>query len=240
MRGHRVKRLRHMAVVVPACDEEERIALCLRSIRASTRRVQREYPYVSCDVVVVLDRCADQTGSLVTSYGDRTITSTAGRVGGARHLGSVDAISRSRCAGIPDHQVWLANTDADSTVPDTWLVTQFALANTGFDAVIGTVTPAGLDSGSERIWRQRHQLAEGHNHVHGANLGLRASTYVQAGGFAEVSLHEDLDLVNRIKAVTTHWITTHRTNVRTSARTQSRVEGGFASYLADLGSGDPS
>jgi hypothetical protein len=63
---------------------------------------------------------------------------------------------------------------------------------------------------------------------------------VQAGGFAAVSLHEDLDLVNRIKERTTRWMTTHRTNVRTSARTQSRVEGGFASYVADLGSGDHS
>lgn len=235
-----MKRLRHMAIIVPACDEEERIALCLRSIRASTRRLQGEYPSVSCDVVVVLDRCADQTGALVAGCGDRTITSAVGRVGGARHLGATDALTRSRHAGIPDHQVWLANTDADSTVPDTWLATQFALANAGFDAVIGTVTPAGLDPRLDRIWRQRHRLVEGHNHVHGANLGLRASTYVQAGGFAAVSLHEDLDLVNRVKALTTHWITTHRTNVRTSARTQSRVEGGFASYLADLGSGDRS
>jgi glycosyltransferase involved in cell wall biosynthesis len=235
-----MKRLRHMAVIVPACNEEDRIALCLRSIRASVHRVQHECPHVSCDVVVVLDCCADQTGLLVDSHGDRTITSTVGRVGGARHLGAIDAITRSRHAGIPDHQVWLANTDADSTVPDTWLATQFTLANAGFDAVIGTVTPAGLDSRLERIWRQRHQLAEGHNHVHGANLGLRASTYVRAGGFAAVSLHEDLDLVNRVKACSTRWITTHRTSVRTSARTQSRVEGGFASYLADLGSGDRS
>ncbi len=235
-----MKCLRHMAIIVPACDEEERIELCLRSIRASTSRIRRQYPDVSCDVVVVLDRCTDRTGSLVESHGDRTVTSAAGRVGGARHLGAIDAITRSRRAGIPDHQVWLANTDADSAVPETWLTTQFTLANLGFDAVIGTVTPAGLDSRLERIWRQRHQLAEGHNHVHGANLGLRASTYVQAGGFAEVSLHEDLDLVNRVKARTTHWMTTHRTNVRTSGRTQSRVEGGFASYLADLGSGDRS
>jgi hypothetical protein len=193
---------------------------------------------VSCDVVVVLDRCTDQTGALVTRYGDRTITSAVGRVGAARHLGAVDAIIHPRHAGIPDEQVWLANTDADSTVPSTWLTAQLKFANSGFDAVIGTVTPDGLDPRADRIWRQRHRLAEGHNHVHGANLGLRASTYSQAGGFAAVSLHEDLDLVNRVKARTTRWITTHRTNVRTSSRTQSRVEGGFASYVADLEPGD--
>ena len=227
-----------MAIIVPARNEEEHIALCLESIRASTNQLQREYPYVACDVIVVADRCTDRTGAIVAGYGDRSITSTVGRVGGARHMGAIDAITRSRHAGIPDHQVWLANTDADSSVPETWLSAQFALANTGFDVVIGTVTPAGLDPRLDRIWRQRHQLAEGHHHVHGANLGLRASTYVQAGGFAAVSLHEDLDLVNRVKARTTRWMTTHQTNVRTSARTQSRVDGGFASYLADLGPGD--
>jgi cellulose synthase/poly-beta-1,6-N-acetylglucosamine synthase-like glycosyltransferase len=235
-----MRAVRHVAVVVPACDEEDRIAACLHSVRASTCRLQREYPSVSCDVVVVLDNCTDQTGAAVADCGDRAITSTVGRVGAARHLGAVDAISRARRAGIPDDQVWLANTDADTKVPDTWLVTQLEFANQGFDAVIGTVTPDGLDPRIYRIWRQRHELAEGHDHVHGANLGFRSDTYLQVGGFATVSLHEDLDLVNRVKAHTPRWVTTHRTNVRTSARIQSRVEGGFASYLADLGPGERS
>ena len=225
---------------MPACNEEGHITLCLRSIRASTRQLRHEHPHVSCDVAVVLDRCTDQTGDVVARHGVRTITSSAGRVGAARHLGAVDAITRSRHAGIPDHQLWLANTDADSIVPNDWLTTQLNFADSGFDAVIGTVTPDGLDPRLDRIWRQRHRLDEGHNHVHGANLGLRAGTYLEAGGFAAVSLHEDLDLVHRIKACTAHWITTHRTNVTTSARTQSRVEGGFASYVADLGVGDHS
>ncbi|WP_428342969.1 glycosyltransferase [Mycobacterium sp.] len=235
-----MSRLRHMAIVVPARNEEDHIASCLESIRASIGHLWHEYPCLSCDAVVILDRCADRTGALVTSYGYRSIDSNVGRVGAARHLGATDAMARSRDAGIPDHQVWLANTDADSTVPETWLATQFDLANAGFDVVIGTVTPAGLDPEVDLIWRQRHELTEGHHHVHGANLGLRASTYAQAGGFAAVSLHEDLDLVNRVKARTIRWMTTHRTNVTTSARTQSRVDGGFASYLSDLGSGDRS
>jgi hypothetical protein len=235
-----MKRLRHIAIIVPACNEEEHITLCLHGISASTRELQREHPLVSCDVVVVLDRCTDQTAVLVARHGVRTITSSAGRVGAARHLGATDAITHSRHAGIPYHQVWLANTDADTTVPANWLTTQLNFASSGFDAVIGTVTPDGLDPRLDRMWRQRHRLDEGHNHVHGANLGLRASTYLQAGGFAAVSLHEDLDLVHRVKARTPRWTTTHQTNVTTSARTQSRVEGGFASYVADLGAGDPS
>ncbi len=236
-----MKRLRHMAIIVPACNEEERIAVCLDSIRASVGRIQREYPYVSCDVVVVLDRCADQTGPLVDSHGDRTITSSVGRVGGARHLGAIDAITRARHAGIPDHQVWLANTDADSTVPDTWLTTQFSLADAGFDAVIGTVTPAGLDSSIGANLAAEAPTGRGAQSCARSqprHFG-RAPTCRRAASRRSRCTKTSISSTAS-KRVTTQWITTHRTNVRTSARTQSRVEGGFASYLADLGSGDRS
>lgn len=232
--------LRHMAVVVPARNEQTHIAACLQSLAASIDELHQQHPKVSCEVVVVLDCCTDQTGALASSCGARTIVSSVGRVGAARHVGASDAIHRARKSGIPSHEVWVANTDADTVVPTSWLATQLRFADTGFDAVIGTVTPHGLDLRTDRLWRQRHQLVEGHEHVHGANLGLRASTYLQVGGFAAVPLHEDLDLVNRIKAATDRWATTHQTNVTTSARTLSRVEGGFASYVAKLGPEDSS
>ncbi|BBX47259.1 glycosyltransferase family 2 protein [Mycobacterium cookii] len=228
--------LRRITVVVPARNEQAHVAACLDSLRTSANQLRREYPGISCDVVVVLDCCTDQTGTLADGRGVRTIVSTIGRVGAARHLGALDAVAKTRRAGLPDDAVWLANTDADTTVPPNWLAAQVQFADAGFDAVIGTVTPDGLDRPTARLWQQRHRLAEGHDHVHGANLGIRADLYMTVGGFAAVSLHEDLDLVNRVKAHTRRWTTTHRTNVRTSARKNSRVEGGFASYVADLGS----
>ena len=136
--------------------------------------------------------------------------------------------------------MWLANTDADTEVPDTWLSSQVRIAAAGTDMVVGTVTPSGLDPVRHDQWCANHVLAEGHSHVHGANLGVRMSTYLRAGGFADVGVHEDLDMVTRVRAITSKWVATHVTSVTTSGRDQSRVDGGFASYIAGLGTGDNS
>lgn len=154
---------------------------------------------------------------------------------GLRH---VEVIVRSRLAQLPDRCLWLANTDADSAVPANWLTTQVRFAAAGIDAVIGTVTPDGLDPEIDLRWHERHVLAEGHTHVHGANLGLRASTYLQAGGFADTAVHEDRDLVDRVKTLTARWVATHQNSVRTLGSLGSRVSGGFASYITDLATGD--
>lgn len=231
-------RLRHIEVVIPARNEEEHIAASLRSVRAALQRVRGECRDLSCDVTVVLDCCTDGTAALVAAHGARGIVSNAGCVGGSRHIGAIDAITRCGRAGIADRELWITNTDADSTVPDTWLVNQVLFGDNGIDAVLGTVTPCGLTKEINGLWHKRHLLTEGHDHVHGANMGMRASTYLQAGGFAPLTVHEDRDLADRLKSVTNRWISTHRTNVTTSGRTNSRVVGGFATYLATMATED--
>jgi hypothetical protein len=136
--------------------------------------------------------------------------------------------------------VWLANTDADTTVPRDWLTSQLDIAGSGVDAVIGTVTPSGLDAAAHHRWHTEHQLRDGHPHVHGANLGLRADTYIEVGGFAPLSVDEDRDLVAKVRRITNRWVATHRTTVVTSARTASRIEGGFATYITGMGAGTSS
>jgi hypothetical protein len=73
--------------------------------------------------------------------------------------------------------------------------------------------------------------------VHGANLGLRGDLYVRAGGFAPLSVDEDLEMVAEVRRLTNRWVATHRTNVTTSARTSSRIDGGFATYISGLDTG---
>lgn len=230
--------LHHIEVVIPARDEQDHIGACLASVLRSTQRLRREYPAISVSVTVVLDRCSDRTDEVVAEFGARAVTSEYGCVGSARRIGAAEAIDRMRERDVDCRALWLANTDADSVVGDTWLTTQARLAESGADAVIGTVTPDDLTPRVDRLWRERHRLAEGHDHVHGANLGLRASTYLAAGGFTDTTVGEDRDLVQRVKAVTCRWIATHRTNVTTSARTHSRVDGGFASYVTALAAED--
>ena len=42
--------------------------------------------------------------------------------------------------------------------------------------------------------------AEGHRHVHGANLGICSRSYGELGGFAPLDSGEDVDLVSRAMA----------------------------------------
>ncbi|MDG4664849.1 glycosyltransferase [Mycobacterium sp. 236(2023)] len=227
--------VKHIEVIVPARNEEQHIGQCLTAISAARDRLGRDNRRVSCGVTVVVDCCTDRTAVRAAEFGALTVVGDYGRVGSARRAGAADAVIRSRLSGLPDETVWFANTDADSVVPAAWLTAQLQFADAGEDAVIGTVVPDGLTPDVEHRWRQRHTLAEGHAHVHGANLGVRASTYLAAGGFADVALHEDRDLVERVKTVTRRWVATHRVSVTTSARLDSRVDGGFASYVAGLG-----
>lgn len=109
------------------------------------------------------------------------------------------------------------------------------LADRGADLVIGTVEPFGVGSPEVlRNWYSRHTLDEGHGHVHGANLGVRASSWRRVGGFGDSRVGEDVGLVERIRTGSARWLATDTIRVRTSGRMTSRVESGFAGYLKAL------
>ncbi len=67
----------------------------------------------------------------------------AGCVGAARAAG-VEAAA-SWAATLAPGRLWVANTDADSTVPLRWLVNQVGFATEGHDLVVGTVQPVAGD-----------------------------------------------------------------------------------------------
>jgi hypothetical protein len=74
----------------------------------------------------------------------------------------------------------------------------------------------------------------GHLHVHGANLGLSAASYLEAGGVPPLALAEDQALVDTLRARATRLVATGRIPVITSARRESRTTGGFADHLRSL------
>ncbi|MCF6385814.1 glycosyltransferase [Mycobacterium sp. MBM] len=226
--------IRRVEVVVPARDEQAHIAECLHSLVRSMTVMHAESPQVSCAITVVLNCCTDATAEIVGTFGVHVLTSDADRIGSVRRSGVADAISRARRAGVEPDALWIACTDADTVVPGDWLHRQVEFADSGLDAVIGTVTPGDISPQLYQRWLRDHDLSEGHDHVHGANLGFRADVYLRAGGFPEVESHEDVGLVDRIRAVTSRWTATHQTSVLTSGRRESRVSGGFGSYIADL------
>jgi glycosyltransferase involved in cell wall biosynthesis len=230
--------IERVAVIVPAADEQERIAECLVAIERARRQLfASKLGVTEVDVIVVLDGCRDRTPAIVARFAARShvhaITSTARRVGAARQQGGLRAIATPARA----KQLWLANTDADSTVPRDWLVRMVTAANAGAHLVLGTVLPSAELPLTLRVaWLDQHDLREGHPYVHGANLGIRADTYLTLGGWrSELRCDEDTDLARRAEAMTgVKIVRTAAIPVLTSARLNGRAPDGFSSYLRHL------
>jgi cellulose synthase/poly-beta-1,6-N-acetylglucosamine synthase-like glycosyltransferase len=223
-----------LAVIVPAADEEDHIANSLRAINAARLHLKGSVTgrRVHVEVIVVLDDCHDATADIVARYpGVLAIINTAGNVGAARRLGADHALAHT---GNPP-TMWLANTDADSSVPADWLTQMVAHADQGVDLVLGTVRPGhGLPLAVQQAWLNRHHLRDGHSHIHGANLGIRASAYVTIGGWQPLRTGEDLDLANRAVQCGARVKRTAAIPVVTSSRTDGRAPYGFSSYLRTL------
>lgn len=220
------------AVVVPARDEELTLPACLRSLRVAVDALTARRHDVTARVIVVLDDCTDGSRAIVAATpAVEIVESTARTAGGARAVGAAHALGGCRHPAT----TWLANTDADSTVPPDWLVTMVALADAGADVILGTVEPDVALSESVRArWLARHDLGENHRHVHGANFGLRASTYRDLGGWTAVATGEDVALAARADGRGVPVRRTASIPVVTSSRRVGRAPDGFATYLAAL------
>ena len=153
----------------------------------------------------------------------------AGSVGAARHVGTAAMLGLGA--------QWIAVTDADTVVPAGWLVIQLGFADAGYELVLGTVEPDAADLSAEHLarWHAEHRLTEGHPHIHGANMAFSARAYTAAGGFEPLHVHEDVQLVSRIRAAGAGWTATDRMRAVTSGRLDGRVPAGFSGYLRRLG-----
>lgn len=236
-----------VAVVVPVHNEEHHLARALAGIGAAADVLQASQPKLDVAIMVVLDSCTDNSGPVaarlaVADPRIRLLQVSFHNVGRSRCAGITSLMERLRRRAGPDlvqaaGRLWLANTDADSCVPENWLVRQVELADRGADAVLGTVEPdpEGMDRELLRRWHARQPLGEGHPHVHGANLGVRASAYLRAGGFPHQRSHEDRALVERLQRRGYRVTSTDTVRVLTSGRTEARAPQGFGAYLRALG-----
>lgn len=210
-----------IAIIVPAHNEEKYIAACLTSLNtAATHADLAAEPVLT---IVVLDACTDATGTLARKMGAKSIEAQGRNVGFARHAGAQFALA---CGAR-----WLAFTDADSTVAPDWLAAQLAL---NADAVCGTVAVTDWGIYGERM--QRHFAltytdADGHAHIHGANLGVSAQAYVAAGGFRGLETGEDVALVEALKRAGACIAWSSRPRVVTSVRPNYKAPEGFGATL---------
>ncbi len=218
-------------MVVPAHDEQDLLPACLASLRRAAAHPALRG--VAVHLVPVLDACSDDSGL----HAPGALEVQARNVGVARAAGFAEVLRRE--SGRDPGSLWLATTDADSTVPADWLAEQLRLAALGADAVAGTVRVADWTEQpgavAQRFARTYGRPGAGHLHVHGANLGLTAAAYVDAGGVPPVALAEDHALVEALHGRARTVVATGRVPVLTSARRESRTVGGFADHLRGLG-----
>jgi len=224
--------IRSVGVVVPAHNEQDLLPSCLAKLRRAARALRG----TPVHLVVVADACHDRTARVARRGGAAVVTTGARSVGAARAAGVREVLRRT--GHLDPADVWLAATDADTLVPACWLREHVRYGGQGWDAVVGTVRVAdwsGYPPAVRSLFHMRYGARTGLDpHVHGANLGFRASAYLQAGGFPDVPTAEDRKLVAALTANGSRVRYTRALSVVTSARREARAPHGFSDYLADL------
>jgi len=223
-----------LAVVIPTRNEQERLPRCLRAVFAADAALHRQVPGAPrTRIVIVLDSCTDHSRFVVDHWrGVEVLTGRFGNVGAARAAG-VEFLLGSAQTVRPE---WIACTDADSAVPAQWLVQHMDHARADTDLLLGVVRPDAeeLQPCSMNLWMSQYHLQDGHPHIHGANMGVRAQMYRRAGGFPPIAEHEDVVLANRISSIGGRVVSTAGHPVLTSARIDGRTPGGMAGYLRSM------
>ncbi|VXA96184.1 Glycosyltransferase family 2 protein [Plantibacter sp. T3] len=236
--------LRRIDAVVPAHDEEELIGACLDALLVARAAVLRRRPELQVGIVVVLDDCRDDTARIVRERlagfdSDEMVTVVIDErsVGAARRAGVAAAMgSGIGGAGAADvSERWIANTDADSRVPEDWFSVHADAFDDGVDVLLGTVRPDFTDFSEDDVerWSLTHPPGHLPGNVHGANLGVRADRLDELGGFRELPEHEDVELVERARAAGLRVVPTLDAPVETSGRRRGRTPGGYAAFLAE-------
>jgi glycosyltransferase involved in cell wall biosynthesis len=240
-----------VGVVVPAHNEETLLPDCLAALQRAARGLR-----IPVHVLVAADACTDRTEAVARAAGARVAVVSARRVepagvgpagvgpagvgpagvGTARAVGMTELLRLM--TGSEPEAVWLATTDADTVVPPGWLRRQLRYAAQGWDVVLGTVAVTGWSEHPPYVpaaFAARYESGNGpHPHVHGANLGIRASAYLAAGGFRPLRTAEDHALLAAATRVGCTVLRASDITVQTSARRQGRAPDGFSDLLRML------
>lgn len=222
-----------IGIVIPAHNEQLYLDDCLHAARLAAGHPALHGETVR--IAVVLDSCTDGSLAIV----ERHAALCVGAACRIEHL-SVEArnVGVARAFGV-EHLLrsgarWLAFTDADTKVSPAWLVEQLRL---NVDVVCGTV---GVDDWSPhrdnaealcQHFQRSYTDADGHHHIHGANMGVSAAAYRLAGGFKPLECSEDVALVEALERIGARFAWSAAPRVTTSARCDAKARGGFGDTL---------
>ena len=229
-------------VVIHAHNEAGHLPSSVKAVLTAAARLP-----LPVTVIVVLDGCDDGSAALAGQFGSDVhfVAINACNVGAARAVGFSYARTQSEQGALDDSRIWYATTDADTVVDPDWLLRQ---TGAGTDMVLGVVriaTSRDFPAAAARRYLAAYRSKTGpnsHRHVHGANMGFRADSYWQVGGFAALASGEDVELVARFESAGLQIARDAQLSVLTSRRRVGRAPGGFAAHLRSLlarGSAEP-
>jgi glycosyltransferase involved in cell wall biosynthesis len=222
-----------IGIVIPAHNEQLYLDDCLRAARIAAGHPALQGEAVR--IMVVLDSCTDDSQAIVERHAAQcpgTGVSVEHLAVAARNVGTARAagVERLLQAGAR----WLGFTDADTRVSAAWLAEQLRLE---VDVVCGTV---GVDDWSPHCadaealcqhFQRSYTDADGHHHIHGANMGVSAAAYRLAGGFKPLECSEDVALVEALERIGARFAWSAAPRVITSARCDAKARGGFGDTL---------
>jgi GT2 family glycosyltransferase len=237
-------------VVVPARDEEDLIASCLRALGGQRGVVSDEY-----EVLLVLDRCTDRTEERAREVAAshprlrlRFLDGPGEGSGAARRVGTDAACARLLGLGRP--QGLIACTDADTVVAPDWLAVQLRSVAEGARAIGGRIELADDGSIPQSV-RRRHALQGRLRHdrllsepdlagktqhwqFSGASMALTAEAYRRVGGLEPRTDLEDehLEAVLRDNGIPIDRLLSVK--VTTSPRLEGRARRGLSHDLAKI------
>lgn len=236
-------------VVVPAQDEQERIAACLQALAAQEGVAPDEY-----ELLLVLDACTDATEARALATAAELpllrvhIISGPGEGAGAARRAGMDLACR-RFVAVGRDDGLIVCSDADSRVAADWLRTQLDAVAAGARAIGGRVSLDPVEArelpplvlarreqlAAERYTRVRAESATAgdsppeHWQFSGASMAVTAEAYRAIGGIDPAfPALEDEAFERRLRE---HRIPIERplaVRVTTSARRHGRARRGLA------------
>lgn len=151
----------------------------------------------------------------------------------------------------------VASTDADTRVDERWIAATLDEMR-HVDAVTGRIVLARdelarLDRSARALYLRdaahrrlvgelealydpvAHDPLPRHGQHYGASFAVTAEAYARAGGIPPLPRLEDLAFYNSLERTDARVRHSMRVRVETSARPSARVDGGFGTFLSDLG-----
>lgn len=172
----------NISVVIPAFNEEKRLAHCLASLQA-----QKVKPF---EIIVVNNNSTDKTAQIASKYG---VTVVEEKVQGLTP-------ARNRGFNLAKGDI-IAKTDADTVVPPNWI--ELIEENFTKDPkLVGLSGPAvfGIKVSKPLIktfWFDANRQLFGHDVMYGPNYALRKSAWEKIKDevcMDDDEVHEDIDI----------------------------------------------